>query len=100
MGVERKGGRKGRGEGTHELLVVHGSDGGISLGLLAVGDEAESTGPSSSGLAIAGRRISWEDRTAKAVGTHVMTMQSRTCPNCEKASRRESLLVPLRSRAS
>lgn len=27
--------------------------------------------------------------------THVMTMQSTTCPNWEKASRSESLLVPL-----
>lgn len=27
--------------------------------------------------------------------THVMTMQSMTCPNWEKASRSESLLVPL-----
>ena len=26
---------------------------------------------------------------------HVMTMQSTTCPNWEKASRSESLLVPL-----
>lgn len=36
---------------THELLVVHGLDGGVSLGLLAVGDKAEATRASGSGLA-------------------------------------------------
>lgn len=35
---------------THELLVVHGLDGGVSLGLLAKGDEAEAARATSSGL--------------------------------------------------
>lgn len=55
-GKERKERGRGGEEETHELLVVHGSDGGISLGLLSVGDESESAGPSSSRLAIVEKR--------------------------------------------
>ena len=41
--------RKSR-NSTHELLVVHGLDGGVSLSLLGEGDEAETARAASSGL--------------------------------------------------
>jgi hypothetical protein len=47
---------RGRGENgeeeTHELLVVHRLDSLVSRGLLSEGDETETTGAASSGLAV------------------------------------------------
>lgn len=39
-------------EETHELLVVHGLDGGVSLALVGEGDEAEAARATGAGLAV------------------------------------------------
>ena len=90
------------GGSTHELLVVHGLDRGVGLGLLREGNESETARAAGSGLShddavddLSEPREKGEARSVAERRAVEEAVASWLQAYWEKASRSESLLVPL-----